>query len=110
AREPREFRTSRRIGSPTRPGGRNSSTSTISRYIDASAAGGKKYTVRPRTTPTISAAQTTPQNDPSPPMTTTTKDAVRMSAPIAGWTPVIGANSTPASAASATASATTLAT
>src|SRR5438105_8149586 len=97
----------RRIRSPSSPRGRISSTSTISKYIDASAADGKTYTVSPRTTPTINAAQTTPQNEPKPPITTTTKAAVRTSAPIAGCTPDIGASSTPASAASATLIATT---
>ena len=41
------------------------------------------------------------------PITTTTKAAVRISAPIAGWTPEIGASSTPASPASPTPSAAT---
>ena len=65
--------------------------------------------MRPRTTPTINAAQTTPQNDPRPPITTTTNAAVRISAPIAGCTPEIGASNTPANAASPTLKATMLA-
>ena len=61
--------------------------------------------VTPRTTPTSAAAAITPQNEPSPPITTTTKAAVRISAPMAGCTPVIGASSTPASPARPTPSA-----
>ena len=63
--------------------------------------------VRPRTTPTSSAAATTPQNEPSPPMTTTTKAKVRISAPMVGVTPVTGAIIVPASAARPTAIITT---
>ena len=85
-------RTARAAGSAARAA--SAGTSTPRRLP------GQKYTVRPRTTPTISAANTTPQNEPSPPITTTTNEAVRISAPIAGCTPVIGASSTPASAAS----------
>src|SRR5262249_53026877 len=51
--------------------------------------------VTPRTTPTRTAAAITPQNEPRPPITTTTNAAVRISAPIAGCTPAIGASSTP---------------
>ena len=40
--------------SPNRPRGRNSSTSTISRYIDASPPAGRRRSVSPRTTPTSS--------------------------------------------------------
>src|SRR4029453_133386 len=74
--------------------------------MGAAAGGGAKYRGTPRTTPTSSAAHTTPQNEPSPPITTTTNDAVSISDPIAGGTPVIGASRTPASAASATLMAT----
>src|SRR5260370_7909001 len=58
--------------------------------------------VTPRTTPTSTAAAITPQNEPRPPITTTTNAAVRISAPIAGCTPAIGAGSTPASPPSPT--------
>ena len=61
----------------------------------------------PRTTPTSSPATTTPQKLPSPPITTTTKVAVRISVPIAGCTPASGADITPASPASPTPSANT---
>ena len=60
----------------------------------------------PRTTPTSSAASTTPQKLPRPPITTTTKATVMISAPIAGCTIVIGANRAPPSAALATPSMT----
>jgi hypothetical protein len=41
-------------------------------------------TTKPLTSPTMRAATTTPQNDPSPPITTTTNAAVMISLPIAG--------------------------
>ena len=62
-------------------------------YIEASPAAGTNCTVMPRTTPTSSADSTTPQKLPSPPITTTTKAAVRISAPMAGCTLTIGASS-----------------
>src|SRR5512134_330610 len=92
--------------SPSKPRGRNSSTRNISTYIEASPAAGTKWMVMPRTTPTSSAASTTPQKLPSPPITTTTKATVMISAPIAGCTTVIGANSAPPSAAMPTPSIT----
>ena len=49
----------------------------------------------PRTTPTSRAASTTPQKLPRPPITTTTKATVMISAPIAGCTIVIGAKKAP---------------
>ena len=50
---------------------------------------------------------TTPQKLPSPPITTTTKATVMISAPIAGCTMVIGAKKAPPSAAMPTPSITT---
>ena len=62
--------------------------------------------VTPRTTPTSSAASTTPQKLPRPPITTTTKATVMISAPIAGCTMVIGAKNAPPIAAMPTPSIT----
>src|SRR3546814_793961 len=93
--------------SPRRPRGRSSSTRNIRTYIEASPAEDTKWMVSPRTTPTSSAASTTPQKLPSPPITTTTKATVMISAPIAGCTVVIGATSAPPRAAMPTPSTTT---
>src|SRR2546428_4353031 len=61
--------------SPRSPRGRTSRTSTMRAYIEASAAGGEKSTVRPPTTPPINPAPTTPPKPPSPPITPMTKAA-----------------------------------
>src|SRR5262249_5379466 len=92
--------------SPSSPRGRNSSTRNISTYIEASPAAGTKWMVTPRTTPTSSAEMTTPQKLPRPPITTTTNATVMTSAPMAGCTIVIGANSAPPKAAMPTPSIT----
>src|SRR3981189_3662751 len=55
--------------------------------------------VIPLTTPTSNADIPTPQKRPGPPMTTTTKATVMISAPIAGCTFVIGAWNAPPRAA-----------
>ena len=57
---------------------------------------------RMRLNETMMAAATTPQNEPRPPITTTTKAAVMISWPMAGWMEKIGASITPARPASPT--------
>ena len=73
-------RSARRTGRAAGPAARGTSAGTSTPRPRR----GTKKIVSPRTTPTRIAAITTPQKLPSPPMTTTTKAAVMISAPIGG--------------------------
>ena len=91
-----------RSGVPKRPAGRKSSTSTIKMKISVVEICGKKTAPTAAITPTREAGDDRAEDRARPPITTIAKVWMMIVSPIVGVTFVLGALSTPASAASAT--------
>src|SRR5205085_2796251 len=86
--------------SPSRPLGRNSSTSAMKTKTMISASFGAKNVVRPTIWPIRSPEMTAPSRLPMPPTTTTTNDSMMMVTPISAYAPRIGPARIPARPAS----------